>query len=581
MTYSSSSESKIPNFISKLLKIKNSSFIQNFRDFFLFKIVTPSDLITSIVLGSLSGIGIIIAINAGSSFFNNFNSSLITALIFLVLLWINKTTQTSLLETCVAAVEIHLEEIRSHVAKTLTDIEFSSIEAIAKNYLMSGLTRHYDVVNNGVVPLASAARSIPLVLLLFLYLSYISWISALILFITCVICANVYISKLHILRHNLSEMYISESSLLGLIQELFEGFVELKYSDLKKTQLADNLRLAIEKSVASRLESTNITIGLITLTGMINYLFAGSIVFLLPLISGHNSLDLGKIVAISLFTIGPIASLIDGIQNYELVRFSYKSIIDFKDTIDCLMCNKSISQDQSNLTINTLNNFQSIRATNVTFSRKAPDGKVSFTVGPVNLSLEPGKLIIVEGGNGSGKTTFIRLITGLYNADTGVIFFNEEPITPDNISAYRQNFGVITSDYHVFKKFYGMDQSMLNAFNNHTRELNIQKCSIKNINDDLIVDELSTGQRKRLALAVTLTEDKPVLIFDEWAADQDPFFREKFYREILPNLKKKNKALLVVSHDDRYFDIADERYHMQDGKLSRVIRRRNTSVGKK
>lgn len=575
MTYTFSTGSKIPQFISSIIRFKNTNFAQDFYNFFLFKIITPFDLFTSIILGSLSGMGIIIAINAGSSFFNNPNSSLVIALIFLVLLYVNKTTQTSLLESCAAAVEVHLQEIRSHVAETLANIEFTSIEIIPKNYLMSGLTRHYDVVNNGVVPLTSAARSIPLVILLFLYLSYISWISAVILLFTCVFCVKDYLSKLSVLRNNLNEMYLSERALLELIQELFEGFAELKYSDVKKLQIAKSIRLAIEKSVSNRLGSTNVTIGIITLATMTNYLFAGSIVFLLPIISGHSSLDLSKIVAVALFTIGPISSLIDGIQNYELVRFSYKSIIDFKEKIDGLAVIKDNSSDGSDLSENTLGSYKYINANKLTFNRIGPDGKVSFTVGPVNLSLEPGKLIIFEGGNGSGKTTFIRLITGLYNPNAGVITFNGEPITPENISLYRQHFGIITSDYHVFNKLYGLDESKLAIFNNYTKELGIPKCSIDNIDNKLIIDELSTGQRKRLALAVTLTEDKPILVFDEWAADQDPHFREKFYREILPSLKKANKSILVVSHDDRYFNIADERYHMQDGKLRRVIKRRN------
>jgi putative ATP-binding cassette transporter len=81
---------------------------------------------------------------------------------------------------------------------------------------------------------------------------------------------------------------------------------------------------------------------------------------------------------------------------------------------------------------------------------------------------------------------------------------------------------------------------------------------------------LSSGQRRRLALLVVLLEDRPLCIFDEWAADQDPAFKRTFYYQILPALRAKQKAVVVISHDDRYFDVADRILVLEDGKLARV-----------
>jgi putative ATP-binding cassette transporter len=82
---------------------------------------------------------------------------------------------------------------------------------------------------------------------------------------------------------------------------------------------------------------------------------------------------------------------------------------------------------------------------------------------------------------------------------------------------------------------------------------------------------LSTGQRKRLALALALAEDRPVLLLDEWAADQDPATREEFYRTMLARIRAEGKAVIAVSHDERFFDCADARYHMEDGWMERVV----------
>jgi ABC-type siderophore export system fused ATPase/permease subunit len=76
---------------------------------------------------------------------------------------------------------------------------------------------------------------------------------------------------------------------------------------------------------------------------------------------------------------------------------------------------------------------------------------------------------------------------------------------------------------------------------------------------------LSTGQRKRLALLQCYAEDREICFFDEWAADQDVHFREHFYYELLPELKRRGKTLIVISHDDRYFHVADRIVKLEDG----------------
>ena len=74
------------------------------------------------------------------------------------------------------------------------------------------------------------------------------------------------------------------------------------------------------------------------------------------------------------------------------------------------------------------------------------------------------------------------------------------------------------------------------------------------------------GQRKRLALVNAWPEERPVLVFDEWAADQDPALRKIFYTELLADLKRLGKTIIVISHDDRYFNIADPVVRLRAGK---------------
>jgi putative ATP-binding cassette transporter len=83
----------------------------------------------------------------------------------------------------------------------------------------------------------------------------------------------------------------------------------------------------------------------------------------------------------------------------------------------------------------------------------------------------------------------------------------------------------------------------------------------------LSTTQLSQGQRKRLALLTAFLEDRSIYLFDEWAADQDPTFKQTFYDSLLPELKARGKTVIVISHDDRYYDVADRLIKLEDGKL--------------
>jgi len=102
----------------------------------------------------------------------------------------------------------------------------------------------------------------------------------------------------------------------------------------------------------------------------------------------------------------------------------------------------------------------------------------------------------------------------------------------------------------------------------HLRRLQLEhKVEIKD--GALSTVNLSQGQRKRLALLAAYLEDRPICIFDEWAADQDPSFKKIFYFEILPELKAAGKTVFVISHDDRYYDVADRLVKLENGKVVR------------
>jgi putative ATP-binding cassette transporter len=191
----------------------------------------------------------------------------------------------------------------------------------------------------------------------------------------------------------------------------------------------------------------------------------------------------------------------------------------------------------------------------------------SFTLGPVNLSFAMGELVFLTGGNGSGKTTLAKLLMGLYTPETGALVIDGKVVSDDTRESFRQSFSAIFSDYFLFDSLLGVNSAEADRqAHNYLEELQLNhKVEVKE--GVFSTTDLSAGQRKRLALLTAYMEDRPVYIFDEWAADQDPQFKETFYYQLLPELKSRGKLVIVISHDDRYYHVADRIIKLDYGKV--------------
>jgi putative ATP-binding cassette transporter len=203
----------------------------------------------------------------------------------------------------------------------------------------------------------------------------------------------------------------------------------------------------------------------------------------------------------------------------------------------------------------------------ITHAYHSKKKKEAFTLGPIDMNLKAGQLVVLAGGNGSGKTTLAKIITGLYSAEDGELLLDGRRITDENREFYRQHFSAIFYDFHLFESLLGLEKPDLD---DRAREhlARLQLGHVVNIqNGVLSTTQLSQGQRKRLALLTASLEDRPIYVFDEWAADQDPEFKEFFYRQLLPELKAKGKMVLIICHDDHYFDVADRMIKLESGKI--------------
>ena len=186
------------------------------------------------------------------------------------------------------------------------------------------------------------------------------------------------------------------------------------------------------------------------------------------------------------------------------------------------------------------------------------------------MTIRTGELVFIIGGNGSGKSTFEKVLTGLYLPQQGEVRLNGEAITPATQDWYRQHFAAVFSDFYLFKKLLGLDPALIESqAEGWLKTLRIQhKVTIRDGEYSTI--NLSQGQRKRLALVTAMLEDRPFYVFDEWAADQDPQYKEVFYGELLPELRARGKGVIVVTHDDRYFHVGDRVLKLDEGKILEI-----------
>ncbi len=203
----------------------------------------------------------------------------------------------------------------------------------------------------------------------------------------------------------------------------------------------------------------------------------------------------------------------------------------------------------------------------VTYSYQADQEDSSFVLGPIDLTLYPGEIVFIVGGNGSGKSTLAKLITGLYQPDAGEIDLDDQPIDANHQEWYRQHFSVIFADFYLFDRLLGFDQADLDAqAHRYLQRLQLDR-KVTVTQGKLSTTALSQGQRKRLTLLTAYLENRPIYVFDEWAADQDPTFKDLFYTEFLPQLRRQGKTVLVISHDDKYFHVCDRTLKLNYGQI--------------
>jgi putative ATP-binding cassette transporter len=286
----------------------------------------------------------------------------------------------------------------------------------------------------------------------------------------------------------------------------------------------------------------------------------GFVIFALPRLMTLNSQTLSGYILTFTYLMLPMEGLINKLPLISKANISLDKI----DSLGLSLTNKG---EKITIPPEPQKDWQRLQFKNIshTYFREGEDS--NFILGPLNLEFHPKELVFIVGGNGSGKSTLAKIITGLYPPELGEIWLDDCQIKANNQEWYRQHFSTIFYDFYLFDRLLGIERYQLNSdVKEYLKELQLDnKVTIEN--GEISTTNLSQGQRKRLALLTAYLEDRPIYLFDEWASDQDPVFKEIFYTQILPKLRDKGKLVLVISHDDRYFYVADRIIKLNYGQI--------------
>jgi len=453
--------------------------------------------------------------------------------------------------------------LRLRILSKLRTTDLLGLEAIDKGIFYSALATDTATISYSTTVAVNAVSSGIMLTFIILYIGVMSTKALLISVGIVSFMVLLYLRNEKQIATALQKSASYENTFMDNLGGLLNGFKELKMNRRKYQDFSqEELHTVIDNSTGQRVDAglrLNVTI-LLSQTFLL--LAIGGILFFLPQLDKGEIPNIPKLIALIIFTAGPITDFAMAIPAVSRAEAAINNIRTLEGLIDQGQSRSERICDEQ--PIEELS-WSRIGLEDIAFQFPQKENGRPFHIGPMQLEFHKGEITFIVGGNGSGKSTFLKVLTSLYPPDSGHLRLDDTEITPANKASFRNLFSTIFSDYYLFKRLIGIDQPDNELVRTLLSQMELaDKTSIEN---GVITNrDLSTGQKKRLTLITSVLEDKPVMVFDEWAADQDPVFRKFFYDVLLPELKAKGKTIIAVTHDDRYFSTADRIYKMEYGR---------------
>ncbi|UVK96670.1 cyclic peptide export ABC transporter [Pseudomonas sp. B21-048] len=451
-------------------------------------------------------------------------------------------------------------ELRLQMVKRLLDTSIEQLEKIGEASLYATLSKDIESIGQAFNRLPFVFYNTVLMLGGCLYMAWLSWQ----LLLICVVglslgtwLAHGWFTKMRQLMKRVRE---TDDRLYAAYQGAIEGRFELALNARRKERFYSlDLQPAAEYARRNEVHADRYWTLSLNWTVTLILALAGGL-FAAGAWLGLSNAIIAAFVLVLMFLRMPLNDLIGSLPtlvagNVSLAKIETLAFADYRTEFSTRTGQPDVRQPMLEL-----------QGLGYDYPHAADE--YGFRLGPVDLSVAKGEILFIVGGNGSGKSTLAKLLTGLYEPSTGTLRLQGVEITPELRDWYREHFSTVFSSFYLFERLVGpngdFDMNLAQAW---LERLRMERKVTIDEQGGLSTTRLSQGQRKRLALLVALVEERPILLLDEWAADQDPGFRGFFYQELLPELKAQGKTIIAISHDDRYFSIADRILKCDGGQL--------------
>lgn len=453
-------------------------------------------------------------------------------------------------------------DLRMKLSRQILRVPLRQLEELGPHKLTVALTDDVLAISNAIILVPILFINVAVVIGCLIYLSWLSWTAFLAVVGFIVLGIATYQLPIFVATRSFRHAREQEDSLFRHFHALVEGIKELKIHNRRQ-----------EHFLNEALQSTATSFRRHNVKGMAVYAVAASwgqllvfvvialLIFLMPGMANAGTLVVTGFALTILYMMTPLQVIMNTLPHLGRASIALNKVEMLGLSLKAQAADPRIAAEDSKL------HFDSLQLINVRHSYHVEGEPNSFTLGPLDLTFQNGEVVFFVGGNGSGKTTLAKLLIGLYSPESGEIRLNNQTITEADRDFYLQHFSVVFADFYLFEALMGLESpEMESKARDYLKRLQLdQKVRIEGAK--FSTTKLSQGQRKRLALLTAYLEDRPVYVFDEWAADQDPLFKEIFYLQLLPELKARGKTVFVISHDDHYYFVGDRIIKLDYGKI--------------
>lgn len=538
-----------------------------------------SDWTKFLIMATLTGISdgaVVAVINASAASSQTGKLNLQYLVMFLACIGFHILAKNYLLTRSGFAVEQMVHRIRLRIANKLRHMELGAFDKLGKAEIQLRLSQDTITLASSALPIFNAMGAAVMLIFCGAYIAYLSLAAFIVTIGLIVMGATYYINSRMNIQDDLMRAVTTESRFFAVLEQILSGFKEVKMSSKRSDDLFKNhLTMTAEETLDAKSRSHELFVKNFVFSQVFFYQIIAVIAFLLPAFELTSGSAVREMTSVILFTFSPLGELIMTLTQVARLNIAVESLNRLEAQLTVA---EPDLQALSYIRLSDLEQLDTLSLKGVQYSYTDATGEAQFQIGPIDLTFRRGEIVFIVGGNGSGKSTFLKVLSGLYTPSMGSIQVNEIGVDRNNVAVYRDHFATIFSDFHLFDQLYGIDDLNEEEATKLLVQFELQtKTAVRE--GRFTTTELSTGQRKRLALISALLEKKQIYVLDEVAADQDPVFKARFYHEILPQLRDAQKFVIVVSHDDQYFDVADHVYRMDYGKLQPLSRKRKRKTG--